>query len=72
MQEQNQEEHQQNWEADAEMGMEEQRHCNGGGSEVAALLPEGIEFMDEALLHVIPPGRSRPPLYGYLSEPDSD
>ena len=62
----------QNGDSDGEMGTEEQRFCSGGGAEVATPASAVIEFMDESLLHVIPPGRSRPPLYGYLSETDSD
>ncbi|KAJ4821427.1 Nucleolar histone methyltransferase-related protein [Rhynchospora pubera] len=58
---------------DEEIKMEKQRKCNGGGSgEVTTMKPAEIEFMDEKLLHIIPPGRCRPPLYGYLSETDSD
>ncbi|KAJ4768166.1 Nucleolar histone methyltransferase-related protein [Rhynchospora pubera] len=59
--------------SDEEIKMEVQRKCNGGGSgEVTTMKPAEIEFMDEKLLHIIPPGRCRPPLYGYLSETDSD
>lgn len=72
MQKRKEDEQQQNGDCDAEMGMEEQRHCNGGGTEVDTPVPVEREFMDESLLHVIPPGRCRPPLYGYLSETDSD
>lgn len=72
MQKAHEEEQQQNGDSDGEMGMKEQRFCSGGDAEVATPAPPEIEFMDESLLHVIPPGRSRPPLYGYLSETDSD
>lgn len=72
MQKENEEEQKQNGDSDGEMGMNEQRFCNGGGAEVATPACAEIEFMDESLLHVIPPGRSRPFLYGYLSETDSD
>ncbi|KAJ1688243.1 hypothetical protein LUZ63_019633 [Rhynchospora breviuscula] len=59
--------------SDEEVKMEEQRKCNGGGSgEVTTMKPAEIQFMDEKLLHIILPGRRRAPLYGYLSETDSD